>query len=527
MTESASTSSGTAAQQDQVINVIEQDPLMPDDAGGESGEHGQARNPDQASRDAVAARRRREFDAARARLREQAMSDDPGRPQRVGLEATSADQEQARAVDAAAAPLGDAPERVRKRYLRAGNQYFLKDAPYQLAFEDLGRYLVTEHNRSDVVESMVDMVQAKSWQRIRVSGHQAFRRETWLQATLLGIRLSGYEPKTADLARLSEARREHLNNRIEGSAQLPDTGTSGQADLDGVPRQPPSQVPHVPHAPPAQQVGESGRVRAELLVAAVAAAATTASPLEASDQGSARDDVPDSPRYSGELVEHGGAPYQHNPARSESYYVVYRDHVGADHVVWGVDLERAVAESGARLGERITLENLGKRWVSVKAPVVDAAGQVIGQEEKEVYRNTWQIDVERPEQSRSVQSTSRDGAADRAPGEIVSGAPPAPTRAPRHSRSEESVDTQRAMQLAVIVAAMRAQGFSDRSISRVEQHAGRMIDAFHAEGVRVPTPKVFDPKAPSARARHVRSAPDRGANREIERALSEPSAPPL
>ena len=56
MTESASTSSGTAAQQDQVINVIEQDPLMPDDAGGESGEHGQARNPDQASRDAVVAR---------------------------------------------------------------------------------------------------------------------------------------------------------------------------------------------------------------------------------------------------------------------------------------------------------------------------------------------------------------------------------------------------------------------------------------------------------------------------------------
>src|SRR5260370_16122835 len=100
MTESASTSSGTAAQQDQVINVIEQYPLMPDDAGGESGEHGQARNPDQASRDAVAARRRREFDAARARLREQAMSDDSGRPQRVGLAATSADQEQARAVDA-------------------------------------------------------------------------------------------------------------------------------------------------------------------------------------------------------------------------------------------------------------------------------------------------------------------------------------------------------------------------------------------------------------------------------------------
>jgi hypothetical protein len=521
MTDNASTSSGNAAQQDPVINVIEQDPPILDAAGAEAGDHGRAGNLDQAARDAVAARRRREFDAARARLREQAMSDDPGQPQRGGPQATSPDY--VRAGDAAWAPLGDAPERVRKRYLRAGNQYFLKDAPYQLAFEDLGPYLVTEHNRSDVVESMVDLVQAKSWQRIRVSGHEAFRRETWLQATLLGIRVSGYEPKTADLARLSEGRREHLNNRIEGSGELPDAGTGGRADGAAVPQQSSS---HAPPVPPAPQVGDSGRVRAELPVAAIAAA-TTASPREANDRGSAPDDIADSPRYSGELVEHGGAPYQHNPARSESYYVVYRDHVGADHVIWGVDLERAVAESGARLGERVTLENLGKRWVTVEIPVVDATGQVIGQDEKEVYRNTWQIDVERLERSRSVQSTSRDGAADRAQEGIASGVPRAPTRAPRHSRSEESVDAQRAIQLAVVVAAMRAQGFSERSISRVEEHASRMIHAFQAEGVRVPTPKVFDPKAPSARARHIRSAPDRAANREIERAPSEPSAPPL
>lgn len=525
MTESASSTFAAAAQQDPVINVIEQDPPVPHDAGASSGERERVGNLDQAARDAVAARRRREFDAARARLREQAMSDDPARPPRSGPQARSTDQKQARAVDTAWAPLGDAPQRVRKRYLRAGNQYFLKDAPYQLAFEDLGPYLVTEHSRSDVVESMLDMVQAKSWQRIRVSGHEAFRRETWLQATLLGIRVSGYEPKTADLARLSEARREPLNNRIEGSGELPDASSSGRADGAAVPQQPSSHMPPVPPVPPAPQVGDSGRVRAALPVAAVAAAA--ASLHEASDRASARDDVPDSPRESGELVEHGGAPFQHNPARSESYYVVYRDHVGADHVVWGVDLERALAQSGARLGERITLENLGKRWVSVEAPVADATGRVIGQEEKEVYRNTWQIDVERLEQTRSVQSMSRDGAADRAPGEIESGAPRAPTRTPRHSRSEESVVAQRAMQLAVIVSAMRAQGFGERSISRVEQHAGRMIDAFHAEGVRLPTPKVFDPKAPSARGRHAPSAPDRAANREVERALSEPSAPPL
>lgn len=504
MTESVSTTSAAAAQQvpviNPVINVIEQDPPVPNDAGASSGSRERAGNLDEAARDAVAARRRREFDAARARLREQAMSDDPARPPRSGPQARSADQKQAHAVDTAWAPLGDAPQRVRKRYLRAGNQYFLKDAPYQLAFEDLGHRLVTEHHRCDVVESMVDMVQAKSWQRIRVSGHEAFRRETWLQATLLGIRVSGYEPKTAELARLSDARRERLNDRIEGSAALPDASSGGQADGAAVPEQPSSHMAHMPPVPLASQVGDSGRVR---------------------------DEVPDSPRDSGELVEHGGAPYRHNPAQSESYYVVYRDHVGADHVAWGADLERALAQSGARLEERITLENLGKRWVSVEAPVVDAPGQVIGRQENEVYRSTWQIDVERLEQTRSVQSMFHNEAADRAPGETVSGVSRAPTHTPRHSRSEASVAAQREMQLAVIVAAMRAQGFGERSISRVEQHAERMIDAFHAEGVRIPPPRVFDPLAPSVRGRHAPNAPDRAASRELERALSEPSAPPL
>jgi hypothetical protein len=95
----------------------------------------------------------------------------------------------------------------------------------------------------------------------------------------------------------------------------------------------------------------------------------------------------------GELVEHGGAPYQDNPARSDSYYVVYRDTDGADHVVWGVDLERAVADSGALAGQQVMLENLGRRLVTVTVPVLDATGNVIGEEEKDVYRNTWQMDV--------------------------------------------------------------------------------------------------------------------------------------
>ncbi|WP_231937879.1 VirB8/TrbF family protein [Burkholderia lata] len=111
--------------------------------------------------------------------------------------------------------LADAPERVKRSYLRAGGQYFLKDAPYSLAFEDRGRYLVTTHTHTDIVASMMDLVQAKAWTRIRVSGHGAFCREVWLQAASIGIEVSGYTPKPAELARLAELNgpTEHTRDR--------------------------------------------------------------------------------------------------------------------------------------------------------------------------------------------------------------------------------------------------------------------------------------------------------------------------
>lgn len=88
---------------------------------------------------------------------------------------------------------------------------------------------------------------------------------------------------------------------------------------------------------------------------------------------------------------------------------------------------------------------------------------------------------------------------------------------PPLGEARSALDSQRAMQMAVIVAVMRAQGFSDRSIGRVQSHAGKLYDTFRAEGVRVPIPRVFDPKAPSARLRALRPAPGRSAEREVER----------
>lgn len=503
----------SAQYSDPVINVIKEDVPGVSSAAAPSGGNDRDDRLNSAALDAVSARRRREFDAARTRLRDQAIRD-AAEALRPPGERSVADVLQHHSVTGRV-PVDQPPERVRKRYLRAGNQYFLKEAPYQIAFEDLGPYLVTEHNRPDVVESMVDMAHAKSWQRIRVSGHEVFRSEVWLQATLLGMEVRGYEPKAADLARLADARQARLNNRIEAGLKLEPTAIAGSGR---------STDEHYAASPSPQ-----ARARAASNDASPAGPTHKESPTPPpvpDSQNSANDD-PDAPRrYVGELREHGGAPYQHNPARSDSYYVVFRDEAGVDHVLWGVDLERAVLESLATIGQQVTLENLGKRLVTVKVPILDGDGAVVGEEEKDVHRNTWQVDVVRRGRAAS-QTTSR---AETPSG--VAAQPYADERlqpvaepVPQRGRGAQRGDDERGLHLAVLTAAMREQGFSERSISRVQQRAARILDAFGKEDIPLPPPKVFDANAPSGRDRRMRVAAERAPAREVERAPAGPSMP--
>jgi len=498
----------TTLSADPVINVIEQDIHDLPGAVEQSGDAGRIRQLDAAAMDAVSALRRREFETARARLRDQAVRDDAEVARQpdvsAGVDAPSKNKATARA------PLEQPPERVHKRYLRAGNQYFLKDAPYQLAFEDLGPYLVTAHNRPDVVESMVDMASAKSWQRIRVSGHEAFRSEVWLQGTQLGIEVSGYEPKAADLARLADARQAQPKNRIEADASMPAAGTQSPAGDNGTPAK-----AFDFRAETADTVG--GTARATSPRSEDRARSYRAEPQVVSDE-------PETPRqYAGELREHGRAPYLHNPARSDSYYVVFRDTRGAERVVWGVDLERAVLASRAEPGQHVKLENLGRRLVTIRVPIPGDHGTVVGEQEKDIYRNTWQVDVVQRERS-TAESAGRSGRSS----DTATAPANAPAREDRqeHRRSTVS-DEDKVLHLAVLVGAMREQGFSARSIARVQQRAEEMLDAFGREGIPLPRPRVFDPKAPSERDRRSRPAagraPSPGVEREMVRTPADPS----
>ncbi|MDN5927030.1 MAG: Ti-type conjugative transfer relaxase TraA [Hyphomicrobiales bacterium] len=82
----------------------------------------------------------------------------------------------------------------------------------------------------------------------------------------------------------------------------------------------------------------------------------------------------------GRLVEHGAAPYEHDPQKSDSYFVTLENAKGEQRTLWGVDLERAMkgAERAPEIGEKIGLQHEGS------TPVTLPDGT-------QTHRNTWKV----------------------------------------------------------------------------------------------------------------------------------------
>jgi len=62
---------------------------------------------------------------------------------------------------------------------------------------------------------------------------------------------------------------------------------------------------------------------------------------------------------SGRLIEVGRAPYRNRSDGEPSTYVAIELDNGRQHQVWGVGLEKATADSNARLGDRIQVRRDG------------------------------------------------------------------------------------------------------------------------------------------------------------------------
>lgn len=225
---------------------------------------------------------------------------------------------------------------LQKRYAVSDGKYFSREAGNRLAFQDDGSRLRTNENDAYTAASMAMLAQAKGWSAIKVAGTAEFKREMWMQAQLLGMKVKGYTPTEADKAILQD--KQAMQARRTASTNVVEKTEGPRSKTDS----------------------------------------KTVKP-EAAEKGTR-----------GVLLEHGPAPYQNDPKESPSYFVRLET-AGGEKTVWGKDLERAIGETKPVIGEAVELMFLGKQAVTVLANVKDQAGAVVGTKEIQTHRNEWLV----------------------------------------------------------------------------------------------------------------------------------------
>ena len=94
--------------------------------------------------------------------------------------------------------------------------------------------------------------------------------------------------------------------------------------------------------------------------------------------------------FTGTITSFGPAPYKNDPKNSSSYFITVGSGEDA-RTVWGVDLGKALIESGFNVGDKVAIYDKGKAPVRVVTKIRDATGKIIGEEAKTVTKNSWHI----------------------------------------------------------------------------------------------------------------------------------------
>lgn len=99
---------------------------------------------------------------------------------------------------------GDLPEGLEARYLvvhdRKGRaeRFHRDNRSGKALFRDHGGRLTASEAYPDAIRDMLRIAAHRGWREIVVSGDTAFRREVWVQARTLDLRVRGYSPREID-----------------------------------------------------------------------------------------------------------------------------------------------------------------------------------------------------------------------------------------------------------------------------------------------------------------------------------------
>jgi hypothetical protein len=295
------------------------------------------------------------------------------------------------------------PKSVSAQYV-AFEGKFLDRKSETVHFEDKGRVLSTESNDRNVISHMVELAKAKSWGELNLKGTEEFRREAWIAAELAGLQSRGFKPTAQDHATLQAARE---TMRIGSGDKSANTEPKKENVIElaaGVGRD--KDAPKVDAAkdapkPGAQQkiaevVAQVGKEAAVVAAAGVEAAVVgPVGPVAASAPVAevALKKAAEAPQErpgvtTGVLLEHGPARFEHDPKKNPSYFVRVGTTAG-ERTVWGLDLERAMKDSGIEPGQRIELEKTGSKPVQAVERKFDEQGREIEAKTIETSRNAW------------------------------------------------------------------------------------------------------------------------------------------
>jgi hypothetical protein len=94
----------------------------------------------------------------------------------------------------------------------------------------------------------------------------------------------------------------------------------------------------------------------------------------------------------GRFQEHGRAPYQFRVREDPSYYVKILTNRG-ERILWGKDLERAIAQSATRIkvGDLIGARRIGGKTVAITTRQRDAEGRMV-ESTRPARRHRWVVE---------------------------------------------------------------------------------------------------------------------------------------
>ncbi|MEA3641963.1 MAG: LPD7 domain-containing protein [Lamprobacter sp.] len=241
------------------------------------------------------------------------------------------------------------PAFVNRHFVRAGDEFFYRQTLDKLAFEARGDSFCAHDSSVSVATAMVEMAEARGWSALKVKGTKDFRRLVWAAAAKRGISVDGYSPSAGERAMLEQ----------EQAMTRPARSVNSESRVDGRQRERPTD------------------------------------------------------RLAGILVDHGAAPYQNQQENSASYFVALRSESGEVTTLWGLDLERAIDDAKAEIGDQVQLGRSGKQRVQIQKPIRDRQGKVVDQVVTETKRSTWAVTViSRSDRTRGAQEGQRRGAGD-------------------------------------------------------------------------------------------------------------------